>query len=225
MVNPASIIQGGNGLRIAAIILAAGQSQRFGGDDKRLAVIDGEPLLRRVVLRVAKSVVGDVFVVMGPDDDETSDAVRALSGLSIIRITNRKARDGMGSSIAAGVTAVGPEIDGVLVVPADMPDVSPELIDKLIKKFEAGAGEGVVVPTDDSGRQRNPVLWSRSLFPTLMKLDGPAGGKAIIRAHGALVQTVTWADERAFHDIDTREELSGYIQDSETRLSDVKDTD
>ncbi len=212
-------------MRIAAIILAAGQSQRFGGDDKRLAVIDGEPLLRRVVRRVANSAVRDVLVVMGPDDDETSDAVRALSGLSIIRITNRKARDGMGSSIAAGVTAVGPEVDGVLVVPADMPDVSPELIDWLIDKFKAGAGDGIVMPADDSGRQRNPVLWSRALFPSLMKLDGPAGGKGIIREQGALVETVTWADERAFHDIDTRDELLGYIQNSESRSSDVRDTD
>ncbi len=201
-------------MNIAAIILAAGRSRRFGDADKRLMLIDEEPLLRRVVRRVADSAVESVNVVTASGPDENPIVAQVLGDLPVCQIPNHKSADGMGTSIAAGIATLDDNIDGALIIPADMPEISPELINQLIAQFQDCEGESIIVPVDPEGRQRNPVLWPRSWFADLKQLDGEVGGKALIKAHPEVVKTVTCPDVKVFHDIDTRKEFAAYLTSS-----------
>ncbi|MGH1419228.1 MAG: nucleotidyltransferase family protein [Hyphomicrobiaceae bacterium] len=198
-------------MNIAAVIIAAGRSRRFGATDKRLALIDGEALLCRVIRRVATSAVSFIGVVTAPAPDESADVLQILADLPVTQISNSQYAEGMGTSISAGIAALETSIDAALIVPADMPEISPELINLLIKAFEDRGGESVFVPVDAGGRQRNPVLWPRKLFRELEGLDGASGAKPLIKAHKDVVETLTWPDSAAFGDIDTREELQAYV--------------
>ncbi|MGB5512584.1 MAG: NTP transferase domain-containing protein, partial [Woeseiaceae bacterium] len=80
---------------IAAVVLAAGASQRFGTDNKLLAMLDGKPMLTHVLDRVAALSLSRKIVVVRRDDGD----VASLIDTAIFDIVeNSNAADGMGSS-------------------------------------------------------------------------------------------------------------------------------
>jgi molybdenum cofactor cytidylyltransferase len=193
---------------IAAILLAAGSSQRFGAGNKLLADVVGRPLIFWVAARVRRSRVRDVVVVTGPDRSEIE---QALHGFEVRFVHNPNHQAGMGRSIAVGVGSLDPETQGALICPGDMPEVSTELIDQLIEAFEQNGAEAIIYPVLPDGSQRNPVLWPRRFFTRLAALDGPAGGKALL----AELETETVAVPAQgpdFLDIDTAVDLGRYRQ-------------
>jgi molybdenum cofactor cytidylyltransferase len=109
---------------IAAILLAAGNSRRFGAANKLLAQIDGQPLIRRVAEEIALRADVRVVVVTGYDRHSIE---RALSDLPLHFAHNVHWPTGMGSSIAVGIGALPPKIEGVMIVPGDMPFLTARL--------------------------------------------------------------------------------------------------
>jgi molybdenum cofactor cytidylyltransferase len=107
----------------------------------------------------------------------------------------------MGSSIAAGVSALSEEVQGVLIVPGDMPFVTGALLESLISVFERE--HGIVFPAKRTGEQRNPVLWPRRYFPSLTALQGHEGAKTLLKKYAGSCTAVTIADESVFADVDT----------------------
>jgi molybdenum cofactor cytidylyltransferase len=195
-------------MTITAIVLAAGRSTRFGADNKLLADAGDGPLIRRVLAAVAASPVDDIVVVTGLDGGRVAAA--AGPGRWHL-VTNPEPDAGLSSSIRAGIGALAPGTDGVLIVLGDMPGVTADLIAAIITAFEAKARGAIVFPQSPDGRQGHPVLWPRSLFTELASLTGDTGGKALIAAHCGLVSTVPAGDgERAFLDIDTEADLARF---------------
>jgi molybdenum cofactor cytidylyltransferase len=194
-------------MRVTAVLLAAGLSNRFGAGNKLLAEIAGEPMVRRVARQLANSKLYETIVVTGPDRDAI---VEALAGIPLRDVHNQAYQSGMGGSIAAGVRALGPETDGVLIVPGDMPALTPGLIDKLIAVFAANGGAPITHPVTVDGNQRNPVLWPARRFSDLVMLEGELGAKALIAADPLPRATVTAGDETAFEDVDTQEDLARF---------------
>ncbi|AHB50132.1 hypothetical protein W911_08920 [Hyphomicrobium nitrativorans NL23] len=190
--------------RIGAVLLAAGASRRFGDDNKLVADLDGEPLVRRVARILAESSVGDVVVVTG-HDRETVEA--ALDGLSFRFVHNEDWSSGMGRSIARGIRALRPDTPAAFVVPGDMPYLTVTLLQALAGRYADAEGRRIVVPTTEDGNQRNPVLWPRRYFDDLARLDGPEGGKALLKRHWSEALLVPVADEAVFSDIDTPADL------------------
>jgi len=196
--------------RVAAIVLAAGMSRRFGPDNKLLAAVDGDPLVRRVVMQARASQACSVSVVTGHEPDRIAGA---LAGLSLDLVHNPDFAQGMGTSVAAGIKAlpVADLPDGAVVLLADMPAVEAALIDRLIGAFADDGARRIVFPVDADGRQRNPVLWPRALFDELARLDGDKGGRDLIRAHPDLVLRLPVGDDDAVsRDIDTPEALAAW---------------
>ncbi len=193
--------------RIAAIVLAAGRSSRFQSGNKLLAEIDGVPLVRRVLIAVEASAVTDVLLVVAP---HAHDVVAAAGAGRWRTIVNTEAETGLASSLRAGIAALPGTIDGALVVLADMPGISTDLIARIIADHSANGGGVIAYPADESGRQGHPVLWPRCLFPELMVLDGDTGGKILLQKHKAISRAVLVTGRDAFLDIDTREDLARY---------------
>jgi len=193
---------------IAAIVLAAGSSTRFGRDNKLLVEIDGRPLLVRVIEAIEAGGVAPVIVVTGHEADRIA---AAAAGANRLIVHNERHDRGMGTSIAVGAAALGDEIDGVLIAQGDMPAVDAALVATLRQRFIAGGCDRVVHPVLGDGRQGNPVIWPCRLFAQLRLLTGDQGGKRLITAEGDRAIGVTIAGDGPSADIDTPQELAAYL--------------
>ena len=189
---------------VAAIVLAAGSSRRFGPNNKLLAAFRGQPLIRWAVTAFTESRADPVIVVTGPDRTEIETA---LAGLPVRTTHNPDHLEGMGGSIATGVAALPSGIDGVLVSPGDMPGITARLIDDLIKAFQREGGDRIIRPALSGGRPGHPVLWPARLLPRLGRISGAEGGKTLLSEVSSDIVHVPLNDEGAALDIDTVEEL------------------
>ncbi|BAQ16618.1 MULTISPECIES: nucleotidyltransferase family protein [Methyloceanibacter] len=191
--------------RLGAILLAAGASERFGPRNKLLANIDGRPMVRVTAdTLLGADCVDKVIVVTGHDASAIEDA---LKGLTVRFVFNSAWRNGLGGSVASGVAAVSRELDGVAIVPGDMPFLNSAVIDTLGAEFLKRDGAAIVFPATLAGRQRNPVLWPRRYFGLLEGLAGPQGGKGLLGDLAGSWSAVPMSDERVFRDVDTRDGL------------------
>jgi molybdenum cofactor cytidylyltransferase len=172
--------------KIAAILLAAGQSRRMGGPNKLLARFDGETLIRRMAESALASQADPVLVVTG---HRAADIASALAGLEIRLVHNPDYADGLATSLKAGVMALPDDVAGALVILADMPGVTGAVLDRLIDAFRGRRRPAIILPTME-GKRGNPVLWSREFFPELMSLTGDTGARHILARHEEAVGRV-----------------------------------
>lgn len=184
--------------RLAGLILAAGRASRM-GRDKRLVPVDGIAMLERAVRAAIDGGLDPVLVVTGPDDPVALPP-------EVIRVVNPDPGRGMGSSLAAGIVALAAEIDGVVVLLADMPRVGAGHVAALAAAFAPQGGGQVCVPVC-RGRRGNPVLLGRAVFAALAALTGDVGARTIINQNPDMVVEVA-LDEAVLIDIDTAQDLA-----------------
>jgi molybdenum cofactor cytidylyltransferase len=183
--------------RIAAVVLAAGRASRM-GENKLVAELDGEPIVRRTVRAVLGSRARPVIVVTG----HQAEAVRgALSGLDVRFVHNPDFAEGMSTSLRAGIAAAG-TVDAALICLGDMPRLRAEHLDAVIDAFRTGDADEIVIPTCDRKRG-NPVLWPRCYFAEIAELSGDVGARALIERHADQVRTVAIDDPAILVDVDT----------------------
>lgn len=188
---------------IAAVVLAAGASRRFGEANKLLVPIDGRPLISRTVDVLREGGVEDIVVVTGWNRGAIE---AALQGKHVRCIHNAAWERGMGASIAVGIATVGPEASASFVVPGDMAFLTPASVRLLIDVSRKGGAASIVVPTTLEGAQRNPVLWPRRHFDALRILGGDAGAKSLLENWATECRMVA-IDGGELADIDTVAEL------------------
>ena len=185
---------------VTGVVLAAGTSSRFGRENKLLATIDGEPLVRRAVDSVLSADLTAVVVV----GYEAAAVRTALSDLPVRVVENERYEAGQATSVREGVDAVGDGADAALFALGDMPDVRPETVETLLAAFAADAGDPLVAACD--GVRGNPVLFGRQFFDRLAAVEGDIGGRTVLRdAEGTtLVET---GDPGVRRDVDRPEDL------------------
>ena len=198
------------GPRIAALLLAAGQSRRMGGPNKLLAEIMGTPMVAHVVRRLLASRARPIIAVLG-NQAEAVDA--ALGKLPVERVQNPEFAVGLSTSLKRGIAALPSDLDGVIVCLGDMPLISGRHLDRLIAAFNPLEGRAIVVPTR-RGKRGNPVLWSKKFFPEMAALAGDVGAKHLIGEHAEAVAEVEMDDDAILVDIDTPEALAALRQNS-----------
>ena len=199
-------------MNIALIILAAGASRRFGPGDKLMAAVDGEPMIvrsarRMAAVRVPDAAIATIAVIAASRGPVAAALMGLPPQLRPRLILNPRAADGMGTSIAAGIASLRPDIDGALIAPADMPFLGAALIERLIGSFMAGNGQTPAHPVLEDGTSVGPVLWPRSMFARLMALTGDTGGKSLLIGQTTFKIQLTAADQHVLTDIDTHEDL------------------
>jgi molybdenum cofactor cytidylyltransferase len=192
------------GPRIAALLLAAGQSRRMGGPNKLLEPIDGTPMVARTAQRLLSSRARPIVAVLG-NQSEAVDV--ALGKLPVQRVRNPAFAEGLSTSLKSGLAALPDDIDGVVVCLGDMPLIAGRDIDRLIAAFNPLEGRAIVVPTR-RGKRGNPVLWARRFFPEMAELAGDVGAKHLIGEHAELVCEVEMESDGVLVDIDTPEALA-----------------
>jgi CTP:molybdopterin cytidylyltransferase MocA len=189
--------------RVAGILLAAGEGSRL-GRPKALVELGGRTLAERGVALLRAGGADPVLVVTG--------AV-PLSMPGARAVHNPDWRTGMGSSLAAGLRALGPGgmpaghgCGAAVVALADQPLVGAEAVRRLIAAYRDGAG--VVVAAYD-GKPRNPVLIARQHWTSVLELaTGDSGARPFLRAHPELVTLIECGDTGSADDVDTPEDLT-----------------
>ena len=189
--------------RIAALVLAAGESRRMGDANKLTIPVDGTPMVARVVDALQQSRVQRVIVVTGHEPERIKEA---LADRVVELVHNPDYAEGIGSSVRAGVAALGDEVDGALVALADMPWVNTEVINRLIDVFTSDSEPSIFIPRF-GGQRGNPVLWGAQHFPELLALAGDVGGKALFQRHASAICYVDVESANVNLDVDTPDAL------------------
>ena len=194
-----SVKKNSRNLSIYSLVLAAGSADRFGAP-KQLAEFRGQSLLRRV-LRLSGQVTGTATVlVVGA---QWLRVVEECRNLNPFIVRNEHHESGMASSIAAGVRAIQPVADAVLVLLADQPLITADHLKTLQKEWQASPES--IVATEFADVAGPPVIFPADYFDALLSLRGDRGARAIIEDNFEKVIKIPFAD--AAIDIDTPEDL------------------
>jgi CTP:molybdopterin cytidylyltransferase MocA len=186
---------------VSAILLAAGAGSRFGGG-KLLAKLNDMPLAEHSLLALEASPVDETIVVVGADAERLREVCEPY-GVRVVE--NPDWVEGMSTSVRAGLRSLGPEVRAAVILLADQPLVGAGVVGRLVEAFEAGAKVAVATY---GGEPRNPVLFSREVWPPLeAQLSGDEGARAFLRRHPELVTRVRCDEIGDPADVDTAEDL------------------
>jgi molybdenum cofactor cytidylyltransferase len=185
------------------LVLAAGASSRMRGADKLLEPVDGVALIARTV-GAALATGLPVIVALRPDRPARAEAI---AGMAVERVTVPDAAEGMGASLRSAAAAA-PEGAGLVVILADMPEITAEDLAALVAAFEAASGDKVVRAASEDGRPGQPVIFPARLRPALMALRGDTGGRDILKAETQVL--VPLPGRRALVDLDTPEDFAAW---------------
>jgi molybdopterin molybdotransferase len=196
----------------AAIVLAGGESSRFGGD-KLAAEFEGRSVLEHA-LRAAAAVANPIVLVVGPDDPVPW--LPADLGADVVLARDAVAHRGPLAGLAAGLAALPRPVDVAIVVAGDMPTLVPAVLDLLAGELARDPSLGVVCLEADPA----------SLLPSAIRpsVAGPAAAALLaadrrsLRGLLAAVPTVVvpagdWRaidpDGVTLRDVDTPADLTG----------------
>jgi len=166
-------------MRVAAVVLAAGGSPRF-GKPKQFALFQGETFIRRIVAATIETGCAPVIVVTGED---SAQVALELTGLTVSIAMNPRWSSGLGSSIGVGVQRaidLAADLDALLLLTCDQPFVTVAILAEIIQ-LRLTSGKPIVA----SAYARTlgiPALFDRSCFPDLLRLKEDSGAKKIILA-------------------------------------------
>jgi molybdenum cofactor cytidylyltransferase len=162
---------------VAGILLAAGQSTRFGGNKLLHKLDDGTPMVLASV-RHLRNVLPQTIAVVG---DAGNDVATLLAQDGITVIENPRASEGMGTSIACGVASKA-DAPGWIIALGDMPCIPEVIIQALVTGLEQGAD--IIAPVYNN-RRGHPVGFSARHAQALLQLQNDKGARSIILANSA----------------------------------------
>lgn len=172
--------------RAAGVVLAAGASTRM-GRNKLLFPLEGASVLRRAVGRALDAGLDPVVVVLG---HEAERAGRELDGLAVQTALNPAYQQGINGSLRTGIAGLPADAQAAVVVLADMPFVTSDMLATLVRRFRSGSAPLVISEYD--GVSAPPMLYDRSLFPELLAMSGEGCGRAVVRRHRHEADVVAW---------------------------------
>jgi len=182
-------------MKVAAVILAAGLSTRFGAQ-KLLHPMEGRPMLAHTLDALAGFAFDRRICVL-------SDATAALASLAqsagYTICHNPAPERGISQSVKLGM-ATARDMDGILFAVGDQPYLRRESIAHLLDKFAANPQN--IIALSANGKRGNPVIFPSSLFSELETVKGDKGGSAVIAKHLELLILCEIEDATELEDVD-----------------------
>jgi molybdenum cofactor cytidylyltransferase len=201
-------------MSVGAVLLAAGAGQRLGGQPKVLLELGGVPLVMRQLIALSGAGVDEVAVVLG----HHADAVEAaIAQFPITLVRNPSPDDGQASSVRAGLKALSPRLDAVIVALADQPLINSQDITALIGAFKKRGDKAMMVVqrvTADGGDPQpgNPIIFDAALREQWFSGAADLGCRKWRAEHHELVRWFDTDNRRYRIDIDTPEDLERFAE-------------
>ena len=184
---------------VRGILLAAGGARRF-GSPKLLQPLAGDvPIAVQATRRLLRALPESIAVIR--PEDEALRTLLAAEGIGII--SNRRAEEGVGTSLACGVNAT-PDAGGWVIALADMPFIREKTIAAVARAIEEGAA--IAAPVF-AGQRGHPVGFARRFFAELATLSGDHGARHIIDRYKERVALLAVDDPHIHRDVDTLSDL------------------
>jgi len=189
---------------ISAILLAAGQSKRMGGDNKLIKKYNKKYLINYIVGTLIKSKVDKIIIVLGFQ----SRKVRKITAKNekINFIYNKNYKSGISSSIKVGLKRVSKKNIGFLIVQADMPLISKNIINSICYVVKKNRKE-IIAPTY-KGKMGNPIGFKYSMVKILNKVKKDTGAKKIILRNKKRLGFIKVNSKSIFKDFNTKRDFS-----------------
>ena len=188
---------------IAAIVPAAGRSQRM-GRPKMLLLLDGQTLIGRVVTALRDGGADRVLVVAPPADSAEGPAVAAaaaLAGAEVVAPPRRPAEMRNSIEIALEILSVPTPPEHVLLAPGDTAGISPWVVMRLLAE-SALHPESIIVPRRGPSRG-HPIVLPWVLAAEVPSLPLGQGVNTIVAGGATRVVEVRVGDPGFVEDIDT----------------------
>jgi molybdenum cofactor cytidylyltransferase len=185
---------------ISGVVLAAGTGSRFGGT-KQIAVVEGKPLAQHAIDALVDAGVDEIIVVTGHDAIAVASALRLPQHGRIE--WNKAYRDGQATSLAAALHVLDDDSEAAVILMADQPGVTADVIRSVLSRFRATRKQVVRAMYEDGP---GPSLLSREIYAEAGHLHGDVGARILIASHPEWVEEVQ-IDGPAPRDVDTPEDL------------------
>lgn len=188
--------------QIGIIVLAAGESLRF-GSPKQLLQFQGKTLLCRAVETAVESIFKPVVVVLGANFER---AKAEIEDLPVEIVFNEDWQSGLSSSIKTGIEnllQIAPNVAASVMTLADQPFITANHLNLFAEKFERS--KNTIIAAEYNETLGVPALFSRNIFEDFNELSGDKGAKPIIEKHRESLATII-LPEAAF-DIDTPQDF------------------
>jgi len=196
-----------NPFMISCILLAAGESRRF-QSPKALAVFNGLPLIEFTLKKLFTTTLEEIIVVLGSNSELIKPHILKDNRLKCALNTNYQL--GQTSSFKTGLKTTNPKTHGFLLLPIDMPLITPETIDTLIDCFLKQAPL-ILVPTFQD-KKGHPPLFSMDLRDEMLHLDDKQPLSDILRQHEAEILKYPIKDEGVVLSFNTPAEFENILQ-------------
>ena len=187
---------------VAAVVLAAGASTRF-GSPKALARLDGEPILQLLLDSIREAGIERIVVVLGHAADEIEEGIGWTDEV-VVRNPDPRL---LSSSLQVGLDAAAalePPPRAALIALGDQPRTRPGVIRALLAASRT-TDRPVVVPRYADGGGPNPVLVRDDAFDLADDATGDHGLGPVLAEHPELVHEVAVAGTNP--DVDTPADL------------------
>ena len=185
---------------IVGILLAAGQSTRFGSNKLLHPLNNNKSIAQQSAYNLIHACPNSIAVV----NNASSTLAESLSDTGLKIIENTEADQGMGRSIACGVQATA-DADAWLIVLADMPFIQTQTIKEIIQNFKE---KKCIIAATYQHQQGHPVLFSKYFFNALTQLNSDIGAKNILKNNMKFIKLIKTDDPGILQDIDLMKDLN-----------------
>ena len=162
---------------IKAILLAAGQSKRFKGENKLIRKFKNKPLINHAINSLIKSKISKIIVVVGHEDRKIKKIIKKSK--KIIFIFNKKYESGISSSIKVGLKKISKKNKGFIVVQSDMPFIKSSDINKICNSIKKR--KFLVHALKFKNKIGNPIGFDISVLSKFKKIKGEYGAKFMVK--------------------------------------------
>jgi CTP:molybdopterin cytidylyltransferase MocA len=196
-------------VRLAILILAAGEGSRLGGYPKALLRKDRETLLGRFIRSIQGFEPTETKVVTGYYSDQIESEIQSIQKSirnPITSIRNPNPEAGQSSSVRLGLESLQSNYDVLLIALCDQPNVGAQEIDLLLEQFNQRAADQEIVLPIVNGQRGNPVLFSRELIQRVLAIPGLVC-RSHMDQHPELVKAFDTGNFAYVMDVDTQEDI------------------
>jgi len=194
----------------AGIILAAGESIRF-GKPKQLLKLNDKYLIEWVLEAALASQLEKTLLVLGHKHQKILTALgKKARHPNLQMVINHDYKHGQSTSLKMAVKIIQDKFPAVMFLLGDQPMLDSDTIDMLLEQFWS-SGKDICVPVFE-GKRGNPVIFSHKFYDQLVNITGDIGARKIIQNHPHCILEFEIKNPLCFIDIDTQSDFDKLVE-------------